>query len=123
MLWGLIPHWAKNASGAASTINARSETAATKPAFRDPLKLRRCLIPADGFYEWKRMQSSKQPYCFEVNDRQLFAFAGLWDRAGDCRRFPFSQTSADQETKGKSRHSERAAGFALGIESLGDSLS
>ena len=79
MLWGLIPHWAKNASGAASTINARSETAATKPAFRDPLKLRRCLIPADGFYEWKRMQSSKQPYCFEVNDGQLFAFAGLWD--------------------------------------------
>ena len=79
MLWGLIPHWAKDASGAASTINARSETAATKPAFRDPLKLRRCLIPADGFYEWKRMQSSKQPYCFEVNDGQLFAFAGLWD--------------------------------------------
>ena len=79
MLWGLIPHWAKDASGAASTINARSETAATKPAFRDPLKLRRCLIPADGFYEWKRMSSSKQPYRFEVNDGQLFAFAGLWD--------------------------------------------
>ena len=79
MLWGLIAHWAKDASGAASKINARSETAATKPAFRDPLKLRRCLIPADGFYEWKRMPSSKQPYCFEVNDGQLFAFAGLWD--------------------------------------------
>jgi len=79
MLWGLIPHWAKDASGTASTINARSETAATKPAFRDPLKLRRCLIPADGFYEWKKMPSSKQPYCFEVNDGQLFAFAGLWD--------------------------------------------
>jgi putative SOS response-associated peptidase YedK len=79
MRWGLIPHWAKDASGAASTINARSETAATKPAFRDPLKFRRCLIPADAFYEWKRHGASKQPYCFEVNEGELFAFAGLWD--------------------------------------------
>jgi len=77
--WGLIPHWAKDASGAASTINARSETAADKPAFRDPLTLRRCLIPADGFYEWKRNGSTKQPFCFEVRERELFAFAGLWD--------------------------------------------
>jgi len=65
--------------GAASTINARSETAAEKPAFRDPLKFRRCLIPADGFYEWKRSGTSKQPYCLEVNAGELFAFAGLWD--------------------------------------------
>ena len=79
MKWGLIPHWAKDASGAASTINARSETAATKPAFRDPIKFRRCLIPADGFYEWAKTVNSKQPYCFEVNDGELFAFAGLWD--------------------------------------------
>jgi putative SOS response-associated peptidase YedK len=79
MKWGLIPHWAKDASGAATTINARSETAATKPKFRHPLKLRRCLIPADGFYEWKRAGTSKQPYCLEVRDRELFAFAGLWD--------------------------------------------
>jgi hypothetical protein len=75
----LIPHWAKDASGAASTINARSETAATKPAFRDPIKFRRCLIPADGFYEWAKTGKSKQPYCFEVNDGNLFAFAALWD--------------------------------------------
>jgi putative SOS response-associated peptidase YedK len=79
MKWGLVPHWAKDASGAASTINARSETAAEKPAFRDPLKVRRCLIPADGFYEWKRTGTSKQPFCFEVGERELFAFAGLWD--------------------------------------------
>jgi putative SOS response-associated peptidase YedK len=60
-------------------INARSETASTKPAFRDPLKFRRCLIPADGFYEWKKTDSSKQPFCFEVSEGELFAFAGLWD--------------------------------------------
>lgn len=64
-------------------INARSETAATKPAFRDSMKFRRCLIPADGFYEWKRDGNTKQPYCFEVNEGQLFAFAGLWDRWKD----------------------------------------
>jgi putative SOS response-associated peptidase YedK len=79
MNWGLIPHWAKEPSMAASTINAKSETAAEKPAFRDPLKFRRCLIPADGFYEWKRNAGSKQPFCFEVKDGELFAFAGLWD--------------------------------------------
>ena len=80
MRWGLVPHWAKDASGAASTINARSETAATKLAFRDALKTRRCLIPADGFYEWMRTGKAKQPYCFEVNDGEWFALAGLWDR-------------------------------------------
>ena len=79
MRWGLIPHWSKDDSSAASTINARSETAAVKPAFRDPLKFRRCLIPADGFYEWKRTGTAKQPFCFEVNNQELFAFAGLWD--------------------------------------------
>ena len=78
--WGLIPSWAKDPSGAARMINARSETASTKPAFRDALKFRRCLVLADGFYEWQRRGSAKQPYCFEVNDGELFAFAGLWDR-------------------------------------------
>jgi putative SOS response-associated peptidase YedK len=77
--WGLIPHWAKDPSIAMSTINAKSETAATKPAFRDPLKFRRCLIPADGFYEWMRTAKAKQPFCFEIDDGELFAFAGLWD--------------------------------------------
>jgi len=79
MRWGLIPHWSKDGSIAASTINAKSETAATKPAFRDPFKFRRCLIPADAFYEWKKAGASKQAFCFEVNDAELFAFAGLWD--------------------------------------------
>jgi putative SOS response-associated peptidase YedK len=79
MRWGLVPHWAKDPSIATSTINAKSETAATKPAFRDPLKFRRCLIPADGFYEWRRTAKLKQPFCFEVDDGELFAFAGIWD--------------------------------------------
>jgi putative SOS response-associated peptidase YedK len=83
MRWGLIPSWAADSSGAAKMINARSETAATKPAFRDAFQSRRCLIPADGFYEWMRSGKVKQPYCFEVNDGELFAFAGLWERWKD----------------------------------------
>lgn len=78
--WGLIPSWSKDSSGAALMINARSETASTKPAFRDALKSRRCLVPADGFYEWQRTGKAKQPFCIEVNEGQLFAFAGIWDR-------------------------------------------
>ncbi len=83
MRWGLIPSWSKDMSGAAMMINARSETAAIKPAFRDALTSRRCLIPADGFYEWLGTGKLKQPYCFEVNGGELFAFAGLWDRWKD----------------------------------------
>jgi hypothetical protein len=66
--WGLIPSWSKDSSAAAKMINARSETASTKPAFAEALKFRRCLIPADGFYEWAKLGKSKQPYCLEVND-------------------------------------------------------
>jgi putative SOS response-associated peptidase YedK len=83
MKWGLIPSWAKDTSGATRMINARSETAHTLPAFRDPFKFRRCLIPADGFYEWKHATTGKQPHCFEVNNGDLFAFAGLWERWRD----------------------------------------
>jgi putative SOS response-associated peptidase YedK len=81
--WGLIPSWAKDSSAAARMINARSETAGTKPAFRDALQFRRCLIPADGFYEWRKIGRTKQPYCFEVGEGELFAFAGMWDRWKD----------------------------------------
>lgn len=79
MRWGLIPNWSKDPPGP-PMINARSETASEKPAFRDALVTRRCLIPADGFYEWKRDLKSKQPYCFTLQDESVFAFAGLWDR-------------------------------------------
>jgi putative SOS response-associated peptidase YedK len=84
MRWGLIPSWAADSSGAAKMINARSETASTRPAFRDAFRSRRCLIPADGFYEWLRRGKAKQPYCFEVNAGKLFAFAGLWERWKDA---------------------------------------
>jgi putative SOS response-associated peptidase YedK len=70
-------------SGAAMMINARAETARSKPAFRDALASRRCLIPADGFYEWKKTGKTKQPYCFQVDQGKLFAFAGLWERWKD----------------------------------------
>ena len=78
--WGLIPLWAKDPGIGYKTINARSETVATTASFREPFKSQRCLVPADGFYEWKREGKTKQPYSFEVNDGELFAFAGLWDR-------------------------------------------
>ena len=81
--WGLIPSWSKDSSASAKMINARSETAATLPAFRDAMKSRRCIIPADGFYEWQKKGKAKQPYCFEVNEGSLFAFAGIWDRWKD----------------------------------------
>jgi len=80
MRWGLIPRWAADASIGAKLINARSETVAEKPSFRACLRERRCLIPADGFYEWKREPKSKQPYCFTLTDDSPFAFAGIWDR-------------------------------------------
>lgn len=79
--WGLIPSWAKDSRIAAGTINAMSESAAQKPAFRDSLRSRRCLLPADGFYEWKKLgPRDKQPYNFGLKDDGLFAFAGLWER-------------------------------------------
>jgi putative SOS response-associated peptidase YedK len=74
-------------------INARSETAATLPAFRDALKARRCLVPADGFYEWKRVGTTRHPYCFEVNGGELFAFAGLWERWKDPSGKPLETCS------------------------------
>ncbi|MBP1776132.1 MAG: hypothetical protein H6Q86_2142 [candidate division NC10 bacterium] len=77
--WGLVPSWAKDPAIGNRMINARSETAATKPAFRKPFGERRCLILADGFYEWKRDGSRKQPYYIKLRDGEPFAFAGLWD--------------------------------------------
>ena len=77
--WGLIPSWAKDAAIGSSLINARSETAAKKPSFRSAMRKRRCLIPADGFYEWRRVGGEKQPYLIGLLDDAVFAFAGLWE--------------------------------------------
>jgi putative SOS response-associated peptidase YedK len=79
MRWGLIPSWAKDMSIGNRTLNARSETVTKMPAFRDSILKKRCLIPADGFYEWQKMGSVKQPFCFEVGEGEVFALAGLWD--------------------------------------------
>lgn len=79
MRWGLLPGWVKDPKGFTLLINARAETAAEKPAFRNAFKRRRCLLPADGFYEWKREGARKQPYFIRRRDRAPFAFAGLWE--------------------------------------------
>ena len=75
--WGLIPSWSKEPKG---FINARAETLLDKPSFSESFQRRRCLIPADGFYEWQRHGRSKQPYFFQMKDEAPFAFAGIWDQ-------------------------------------------
>ncbi|HKV10588.1 MAG TPA: SOS response-associated peptidase [Thermoanaerobaculia bacterium] len=76
--WGLIPYWAKEASIGNRMINARSEGVAEKPAYKHSFKKKRCLIPTDGFYEWKKEGKAKQPYLIRRHDHKPFAFAGLW---------------------------------------------
>jgi putative SOS response-associated peptidase YedK len=78
--WGLVPFWAKDTSIGYRLINGRSETVLEKPAFRDSFAERRCLVPADGFYEWKKVDRLKRAFHFGMKDGALFAFAGLWDR-------------------------------------------
>lgn len=79
MRWGLIPSWANDVKIGNRLINARAETLSEKPSFRSAFKHRRCLIVADGFYEWKKQGTTKQPYYIQIKDSQPFAFAGLWE--------------------------------------------
>ena len=79
MKWGLVPSWAKDPKIGNRMINARSETAAEKPSFRTAFKRRRCLIPADGYYEWTKRGKKKYPMYIRHSERDLFAFAGLWE--------------------------------------------
>jgi putative SOS response-associated peptidase YedK len=80
MRWGLIPFWAKDSKIGYSTINAKSETVTTSPAFREAMKRRRCLVPAEWFYEWQKIDAkTKHPYAIGLRDGSLFAFAGLWE--------------------------------------------
>ena len=78
--WGLIPSWAKDPAMGSRMINARSETVASKPAYRSAFRERRCLILADGFYEWRPVDKGKQPYYIALQSGDPFAFAGLWER-------------------------------------------
>ncbi|PHK95615.1 DUF159 family protein [Pseudoroseomonas rhizosphaerae] len=77
--WGLVPRWARDASGAAKLMNARSEGIAEKPSFREAFARRRCLVPADGFYEWRQEGKRKQPYAVALRDGAPMALAGLWE--------------------------------------------
>ena len=78
--WGLVPFWAKDSKPSYTTINARAETACTNATYREAMKKRRCLVPADGFFEWKKLEAkTKQPYAIALKDGAPFAFAGLWE--------------------------------------------
>lgn len=79
MRWGLLPSWAKDIKLGYKLINARADTVAVKPSFRDAFRRRRCLVPADGFYEWRTEGGVKQPYRIVVGDEEPFAMAGLWE--------------------------------------------
>ena len=79
-VWGLIPFWAKDPSIGAKLFNARAETVAEKPSFRNAFRQRRCLIPADGFYEWKKEGNQKIPFSFHLKSGKPFAFAGLYEQ-------------------------------------------
>jgi putative SOS response-associated peptidase YedK len=78
--WGLVPFWSEEPTTRAPLFNARADTAAAKPAFREPLHRRRCVVPADGFYEWKREGRARQPYLFRRRDGAPLVLAGLWER-------------------------------------------
>src|SRR2546430_17120214 len=80
MRWGLVPYWAKDIKNGLSTINAMAETVEVKPVFRDAFQRRRCIVPVDSFYEWKKLgPKEKQPYAIALADRSLMALAGLWE--------------------------------------------
>jgi putative SOS response-associated peptidase YedK len=80
MRWGLVPYWAKDAKVGFSSINAKAETLSTSPAFREAFQRRRCLVPADWFYEWQKIDAkTKQPLAIALKDGALFALAGLWE--------------------------------------------
>jgi putative SOS response-associated peptidase YedK len=87
MKWGLVPHWAKDVSIGYKMINARAETVADKPSFKQPFLTQRCLVPASGFYEWQK-QNGKQPYYFHLKNQTLFSFAGLYDEWNDAEGKP-----------------------------------
>jgi putative SOS response-associated peptidase YedK len=99
--WGFIPHWSKQTESSQYVINARSETLTSKPFFKDAFKYHRCLIPANGFYEWKKKGSSKIPYFIHLKNNALFAFAGLYASSllDDSKCFCILTCSANEKLK------------------------
>lgn len=95
--WGLVPRWAKDPSVGARMNNARAETVAEKPSFREAYRKRRCLIPANGFYEWKLENGLKQPYYVHPAGGELFAFAGLWEQWNDLQTCAIITTEANEK--------------------------
>ena len=98
--WGLVPSWANDPSIGGRMINARAETVTERKAYKEAFDQRRCLVPADGFYEWKGISKVKQPYFFSRPDGQPMAFAGLWERwtggEGELRSFTLITTEANE---------------------------
>ena len=97
--WGLVPGWAKEPSLTAKLNNARAETVAQKPSFRDAYRKRRCLIPASGFYEWRAESGRKQPYYVSPASGELFAFAGLWEKWQDLETCAIITTEANEKMR------------------------
>lgn len=103
--WGLVPAWAKDLSVGYRMINARGETVADKPSFRTAFRKRRCLVIADGFYEWRKTDSGKQPFHFRREDDGLFAFAGLWEKwSGDQTVYSCTIITTDANSLLKDYH-------------------
>lgn len=94
MRWGFIPAWYKAPNDGPLIINARADTVATKPAFREAIRARRCIVPASGFYEWQEVGGKKLPWYFTRTDGQPMAFAGLWQRWGDLDTVAIVSTDA-----------------------------
>ncbi|QOW19440.1 SOS response-associated peptidase [Lysobacter ciconiae] len=95
MRWGLLPSWAKDTRLAYSTINARCETAATKPVFREAWQQRRGLVPSSGYYEWRMEDGAKQPYFIHARSSPVLFFAGLWEQRGELLTYSIVTRDAD----------------------------
>jgi putative SOS response-associated peptidase YedK len=110
--WGLVPFWAKDTKIAFSMINARSETLLEKPAFKNAVKSRRCLVPLDGFYEWKNINGEKIPYRIQTKDQDIFSAAGLWEEwhaADGSPLFTFTIITVDANTYLRELHDRMPA--------------
>ncbi|HLS03658.1 MAG TPA: SOS response-associated peptidase [Actinomycetales bacterium] len=124
--WGLVPHWAKDRSIGARMINARSETLDSKPSFRGPVKKQRCIIPADGWYEWqKTADGTKQPWYFHSPDAAVLAFAGLYELWADPKKEPgapdrwlLSTTIITQDAVDELGHIHPRQPILLGAENI-----